>query len=181
MGVGDILAIKHARKSVAITAASLSEAAVLVEREAIRRHLLGEQPDASQFATRSFLLRECKEAGTEAFVLMLRQHGDAFNEHVICDWQQRYEAEDSRIRSFRDHMKIFTPDLLEKVIIMTFGSVANRRGVRQERSVGTSADSRKIIGRGYTNSHARTPCFGSFVVARGIATPGSFSVGHNCY
>jgi hypothetical protein len=181
MGTGDILAIKHAREAIAIAAVGFSVAAVLVEREAISRLLLGEQPDATQSEMRSFLLRECKEAGTEAFVLMLRQHGDAFNEHVICDWQQCYEADDSRIRSFRDHMEIFTPDLLEKVIIMTFGSVANRRGVWQERSVRTSADSRKIIGRGYTNFHARTPCFGSFVVARGIATPESFSVGHNCY
>jgi hypothetical protein len=77
-------------------------------------------------------------------------------------------------------MEILTPDLIEKVLIMTFGNVANRKRVRQERSVRTSTDSRKIIGRGYTNFHARTPCFGSFVVARGIATPESFSVGHNC-
>jgi hypothetical protein len=71
-------------------------------------------------------------------------------------------------------MKIFTPDLLEKVIIMTSGSVANRRGVRQERSVRTSADSRKIISCGNTNSHARAPYFGSFVIARGIETPEVF-------
>jgi hypothetical protein len=174
MSTGDIFAIKHARKSVAITAVGFSVAAVLVEREAISRLLLGEQPDASQSAMGSFLLRECKEAGAEAFVLMLRQHGDAFDKHVICDRQQRYEAHDSGIGSLRNHMEVFTPNLIEKVLIMTFGDVANRKRVRQECSVRTSADSRKIISCGNTNSHARAPYFGSIVIARGIETPEVF-------
>jgi hypothetical protein len=170
MGTGDILAIKHARKAVAVTAVGFSVAAVLVEREAISRLLLGEKPDACQPTTRSFLLRECKESGAEAFVLVLRQDGDAFDKDVICDRQQRYESNDSGIESLRNDMKIFTPDLLKKVIIVTFGYVANRRRVGQERSVGTSADSGKIIGCGNTNFHMRAPCIGSSVIACGIAT-----------